>query len=116
MRKAPVLMNQNFQQGSQQKLLHVNLMLDHKELTGEDLLHQEYEVVLEMAQEMWDPEILVFLVLASHRLLQSELQVLGEFRIILLQVHQGHRPNPVLHQDPLLGSVPSNWVAPDPPG
>lgn len=69
MHKALALMNQNFQQGCQQILPHVNLMLDHKELTAEDLL-QVYGVVREMAQEMWDPQILVFLVLAFLRLLQ----------------------------------------------
>ena len=51
-------------------LPHVNLMVDHKELIAEDLPLQVYEVVLETAQEMWDPEILAFLVLAFLRLLQ----------------------------------------------
>ena len=45
------------------------LMLDHKELAVVGLLLQVY-VVLEMVQEMLDPEIPVFLVLACLRLLQ----------------------------------------------
>ena len=46
-------------------------MLDHRELIVGDLLPQVYVVDREMAQEMLDLEIQVYLVLACLRLLQS---------------------------------------------
>ena len=59
----------SFLRGCQQMFRREVLMLDHKELAVVALLLQVY-VVLEMVQEMLDPEIPVFLVLACLRLLR----------------------------------------------
>ena len=114
--KVLVLTTPNFQPDFPRTLLHGVRMLDHKELIAGVRHLQVYEVDLAMDQGMLFPETQAFLAQAYLRLLQWELKDLGEFRIIQLQVHQVHYPNPALHQDRRLGSVPSNWVAPDPPG
>ena len=61
----------NTQQGYQQMFPQSDLMLGHRELIVGDLLPQVYVVDREMAQEMLDLEIQVYLVLACLRLLQS---------------------------------------------
>ena len=65
-----VLKIPSFQQGFQRMLLHVVLMLDHRELIVEDPLLLGYEVDLAMGPGMLFPETQVFLVLAFLRLLQ----------------------------------------------
>lgn len=64
-------MIRSFRQGYQQKFPQSDLMLGHRELIVGDLLPQVYVVDREMAQEMLDLGIQVYLVLACLRLLQS---------------------------------------------
>ena len=64
-------MIRSFQQGYQQMFPQSDLMLGHRELIVGGLLPQVYVVDQEMAQEMLDLEIQVYLVLACLRLLQS---------------------------------------------
>ena len=64
-------MIRSFQQGYQQMFPQSDLMLGHRELIVGGLLPQVYVVDREMAQEMLDLEIQVYLVLACLRLLQS---------------------------------------------
>jgi hypothetical protein len=64
-------MIRSFRQGYQQTFPRLDLILDHRELIVGGLLPQVYVVDREMAQEMLDLEIQVYLVLACLRLLQS---------------------------------------------
>jgi hypothetical protein len=64
-------MIRSFRQGYQQTFPRLDLILGHRELIVGGLLPQVYVVDREMAQEMLDLEIQVYLVLACLRLLQS---------------------------------------------
>ena len=64
-------MIRSFRQGYQQTFPRLALILGHRELIVGGLLPQVYVVDREMAQEMLDLEIQVYLVLACLRLLQS---------------------------------------------
>lgn len=64
-------MIRSFRQGYQQTFPQSDLILGHRELIVGGLLPQVYVVDREMAREMLDLEIQVYLVLACLRLLQS---------------------------------------------